>query len=1117
MRAARSSALLTLGLWLALTPLRAQLDQGQIAGTVLDPSQAAVGDATVTAVGAQGVPHASKTGESGAYILTNLPVGTYELTIQAPGFKQSVRSNVKVDAAARTTLDITLEVGAVTESVTVSASAVQIQRETAQIGRTVESRQITDLALNGRNPINLTLLKAGVVGGNFNNFNPNNLHEVFSINGGRRNGNNVTIDGVNASRTRGDFTGSAQVGLVNVDTIQEVQILTSTYPAEYGRAMDGQIRFVTKSGSRDFHGTAWHFLRNSALDANSWTRNQSPNRDESRRAAPFRFNQPGYAVGGPIFIPRRFNQNRDRLFFFGSQEWLVWRRERTVTNTVPSAAMRRGDFSELLDPNNPFFRRSRPITDALNNNAPFPNNVIPASRLSGNGVGLLNAFPLPTPGFVQGTNNWIKTLPNPRDSRKDTFRIDYYAGKHRLNFTGNIYSHTEDDPFVSNLDRSNSRWDRPNKTAALSLTSTLSPTVITDFTFTAANDVVYIGIYDNEGEPRYLRTQYGLNFPYIVPGSKRIAERVPRAIIPTFATLDGSSRPVSSSGPMFNWAGNLTWVANSTHTVKFGGWFAHDQQNNNDQSGAAQNGEFSFLDTGHPLSSGVAVANAALGYFDTYTEQGTAAYTLLRSNSVEAYAQDTWKATRNLTLEMGVRYSYHQPWYAKWNDIANFDARFYDPARAVVIEPRLGYIVSGDPYNGVVLPGSGFPESARGRANGASLPGVERLFHDLPRGLVNSYGNAFAPRLGLAYRLGDKSVVRAGAGIFHHRQMHNQGSLFRNAPNQIQVQVQNGNADQPGGAVRRDFPFFIRALDLNARYPTAYSYSFSLQRELPGSFLLETAYVGKTGVNQERIRNINQLQPGTIQANPGINATALRPYLGLGQIDVTSRDGRSSYHSLQVSLDRRFTSGLGFGLSYTFSKTIADINTPYNAYAFVKALDDQDRPHVLNVNYIYELPFFRGQRGWRGNTLGGWQLSGVTFFRSGSLLSVTDGVDVAGVGPGSAAQPWNVVGPLGVTGERGVGSAWFNREAFARPALGTFGNAGYNIIRGPQFSNWDVALFKKLAFTEGFRGEFRFEVFNFPNHPLLSNPDVGPRNGTFGLITSKAGERNVQLGLKLMF
>ena len=1103
-------------LGLVAIPVLGQQDQGQIAGTVLDASSASVTRARVTATSIQGVSRSVDTGENGSYVLTNLPVGLYDVSVQAAGFKRFTRTGVKVDIAARSTVDVNLELGAVSESITVEATGVQLSQETAQIGRVVEARQITDLALNGRNPINLALLKAGVVGGNFNNFNPNNLHESFSINGGRRNGNNITIDGVNAMRTRGDFTGSAQVGLLNVDTIQEVQLLTSTYPAEYGRAMDGQMRFVTKSGTKDFHGTAWWFFRNSAMDANSWTRNQSPVFDDHRRAAPFRFNQPGYAIGGPLYIPGRFNKNKDKLFFFASQEWLVWRREQTVTATVPTDAMRRGNFSELLNPANSFFRRTRLVNDPLANNVPFAGNIIPSNRVSANGAVVLNACPSPTPGFLQGTDNWIKTLPNPRESRKDTFRIDYYAGKHRINFTGNNYLHYEDAPFNSGLDRSNSRWDRPNMTGALNVTSTLSPTIITDFTVTAANDVVYIGIYDNEGQPRYLRGQYGMNFPYIVPGVKRIQERIPRGLINGFATLDGSSRPVSSSGPMYMAAGNMTWVKGSKHTIKFGGWLSHDQQNNNDQSGAQQNGEFNFLDTGHPLTSGLAVANAALGYFDVYTEQGPAAYTLLRSNSLETYLQDTWRASKNLTIEMGIRHSLHQPWYAKWNDIANFDARYFDPAKRAVIDPRGGFIVSGDAYNGIVLPGNGFPDSARGRANGSTLPNVDRLFHGLPRGFANTYTNAFAPRLGLAYRLGTKTVVRAGGGIFHHRQMHNQGSLFRNAPNQIQVQVFNGEVDRPGGATRRDFPFYIRGVDLRFKYPTAISYSLSIQRELPGSLLAEVAYVGKSATNQERTRNVNQMVAGTMQANPGLNANALRPYLGLGQVDVTTRDGHSNYQSMQFSLDRRFRSGLSFGVSYTFSKNISDVLTPFDAYRNVRSLDDMDRPHLLNINYIYELPFYRGKQGWQAKTLGGWQLSGVMFFRSGSLISVTDGVDVAGVGQGSGNQPWDVTGSPAVS-ERGLGMRWFNTAAFTRPRDGTFGNAGLNIIRGPGFQNWDVALFKSIPISERVKSQLRFEVFNFPNHPLLSNPSGSPRAGNFGLITAKYSERNVQLGWKFTF
>lgn len=1101
----------------------AQFDQGQIAGTVKDSSDAVVSGAEIVALNKQSqLRTTAATGQNGSYILTNLPVGYYDVSVQAAGFKKYVQSNVKVDAATRSTLDATLEVGQVSETVNVEGTFTLIQRETAQIGRIVESRQITDLALNGRNPIKLTLLKAGVVGGsNFNAFSPTGLHEQFSINGGRRAGNNVTIDGVNAMRTRGDWNGSAQLGLLNVDTIQEVQILTSTYPAEYGHAMDGQIRFVSKSGTRDFHGSAFFFHRNSALDANSWTRNNSPNRDESRRPAPFRFNQPGYAIGGPIFVPGKFNTGRDRLFFFGSQEWLIFRQEKTSTATVPSEAMRRGDFSELLSASNPFFRRTRLINDPLAG-APFAGNIIPAARLSPNGVGILNSYPLPTPGYLAGTDNWIKTRPNPRDSRKDSIRVDYYQGKHRMSFSGTHFTYHEDDPFLTNLDRSNSRWDRPNMTGAVSVTSTLSPTLINDLTVTAANDVVRIGIFDNDGQPLYLRTRYGMNFPYIVPGAKRIPERIPTAAITGFTTVDGSSRPVSSSGPMYTLAENFTWIKGSAHTLKFGAAIEHAEQNNNDQIGQ-QNGQITFNDAGHPLSTGVAAANVATGAFDNYIERGPAAYTLLRSKAFEAYAQDTWKATPTLTLELGVRYSYFQPWYAKWNDIANFNLGYYDPARRAVVDPVGGYIVSGDQYNGIVLPGSGYPESARGRAYGASLPNVDRLFHNLPRGFVNSYRNAFAPRFGVAYRAIDKTVIRAGAGIFHHRQMHNQGSLFRNPPNQVEISVQNGIIDRPGGSTQRDFPLSVKAIDLNAKIPTALSYSLSIQRELPGSMVLELAYVGKTAINQERIRAINNMRAGTIQRNPGVNQAALRPYHGLGPVDWTTRDGRVNYNSLQISMDRRFNSGLGFGVSYTFSRSIGNLMNllapalPYDPYNFVKALDELDRPHLLNLNFVYQLPFYKQAKGLAGGVLGGWQLSGVIFLRSGQPLASSDATDFAGVGVGSGPSPWNLVGSLDVQGERGIGRQWFNPAAFALPAAGTFGNAGLSIIRGPASQDFDLAIFKDFRIVERLSSQFRVEVFNFPNHPVLNNPGTNPRAGNFGLITAKSNQRSLQLGLKFLF
>ncbi len=1102
---------------LSLLPAFAQLDQGQIAGTVTDPSREVVSAAQVTIVSAQtGRRISTKTAITGAYVIPNLPIGLYAVEIEAPGFRKFVRENVKVDTATRTSVDAELTLGATSDTITVSDEAPPVQDSSAQLGRVIESKQISDLALNGRNPINLALIKAGVVGSNFNAFNPTGLGASLSINGGQQDGNNVTIDGVSAVRTRGDGQGGpALLGIFNADSLQEVQILTSSYPAEYGRAADGQIRFVTKSGSKDFHGTAWYFLRNSALDANSWVRNAA-NTFDSTRPAPFRFNQPGFSLGGPVTIPGKFNTKRDKLFFFVAEEWISFRQEKTGTAIVPSAAMRTGNFSELLNAANPFFRRAITVRDPLNN-TPFPNNVIPNSRLSANGMGLLRAYPLPTAGFQQGASNWIDSQPNPRDIRKDTVRVDYMLGATRLSFTGTNFYFAEDDPFRGSFTVANTRWRRPNRTGAFSVSSTLAPNKVNELTATAANDVVQMTLYPFDGVNRYERSRYGINFGYLIPGPKRVTDRIPTIDITGFTSLDGSSKPGNSSGPMVSISDNFTWILNSGHTLKFGAFVGRDTQINADQIAFNQNGWFTFRDAGNPATTGNAIANAALGNFDTYFEIGSAADTHVRSNAYELFAQDTWKLRPNLTLELGIRYSYFAPWTAKWNDISNFDPRYFTTAARAVLDPRTGAIIGGDPYNGIVQGGTSYPDSAKGRALGASVPNVQRLFRGVPEGFVNKYYANFAPRFGLAWRLDSKSVLRVGGGSYKARDFLNNGSLFRNAPNQDRVDVVNGVVDSPGGRGGSQFPFTLGALALEYNYPTAYHYSVSLQRELPFGIVVDAAYVGKTAVDLYRVRNLNQLLPGTVQANPGINVNALRPFYGLGIINYSEQSGRSKYNSFQLSADRRFRNGLGFGVAYTVSKNEDNVSTPYDAYNFFTALSGNDRPHVFSLNYIYQLPFLRNSRSLLGNALGNWQISGVAFIRSGAPLSVVDATDTAGVGTGSASQPWNVSGSTAATGSTGVGQPWFNAAAFSVPRAGTFGNAPLNLLRGPGFQNWDVALFKNFRFTERLSGQLRAESFNILNHPLLNNPITNPRSGDFSRITTKYNERNLQLGLKVIF
>src|SRR5215471_599770 len=403
--------------------LKAQFDTGQIAGYVRDASQAVVTGATVTLTNeGNGQQRQATTNTSGYYVVPNLPVGTYTASVESTGFKKTIQSGIVLDSAARLSVDLVLTVGAVTESIEVKGAAALLQTESAQVGRVVDTRQIQDLTLNGRNPVYLALLKPGVAGGSIGTFDPDSVSNGgFNINGGRADEYVVTIDGAVATRTR---SSGSMLGAQDVDTVEEVQVLTANYRAEYGRSSGGQIRFVTKSGTLTFHGDLVENFRNSALDSNDWTRNHSPLASQNTGPAPFRFNQYGWDIGGPVFIPKVTRRENTKLFFFWAEEWIKRREGQTATGTVPSLAMRNGDLSELLNPSNPFFKKTVVINDPTTGK-PFSGNIIPSDRVSRSGQALLSSYPLPTPGFLQGTSNYIVTYPHFSDTRKDTFKVDY--------------------------------------------------------------------------------------------------------------------------------------------------------------------------------------------------------------------------------------------------------------------------------------------------------------------------------------------------------------------------------------------------------------------------------------------------------------------------------------------------------------------------------------------------------------------------------------------------------------------------------------------------------------------------------------------------------------------
>jgi hypothetical protein len=1123
-------------LLLTALPAAAQFDRGQISGTVKDAQGGVVPGVTVVITNLDTQQSTTTvTDSSGFYTVPNLPRGKYDVSAELQGFKKALRQNVTLDAGSSQTLNFALETGAITEAVTVTAEATPLQTDVT-VRKTVEAKDLELLSFSGRNPLGVPALKAGVVGGNFNNFGFAAFSNGgFSINGGRPEENTITVDGAIAIRTR---SAGSIIGTQNVDAIQEVQVLTANYMPEYGRASGGQIRFVTKGGSARYTGNASFFYRDDSLQANTWTRNRSTDPNQSSGPAAFNYKQYGYSFGGPI--PGAMF--KDKAFFFAAQEWVNFFQVATNTATVPTERMRTGDFSELLDPSTGFFSSPQIIRDPLTGQ-PFPNNVIPADRLSPNGIGLMNLYPSPTPGFRQGSANAIITSENPQDQRKDNIRLDFRLNdRNQITYRYSKYNWVAVDAFRGTFPFARTDWDRPNSTQNLNWTSTISPTLINEFSYSHSLDQVFIGVFKESG--LYQRSRAGINYPYIFPANKEIEDKIPTVNIDNFSGFDGGPYPSSSEGPIHLVSNATTWVT-GRHTFKGGVAIEYSGEDDFDQINVSaipggtnnQNGQFAFRNSSS-ARSGLGISDMALGVFTDYAELGQRAFTKWRSLATDFFVQDSWKPASNLTVEGGVRWAIWPPWHSTTNNIANFDPRFYNKASEAVINPTTGRLIGGDRYNGIVLPGDGFIGDAKDLVV-AQDPNVLALFRGEPRGFSQTHYNALEPRFGVSYQINKQTVTRASAGVFHNRVTLNDSTLLGgNPPFQPMVTVSNGSVDNPAGAGgASDLPFGIQGQDVVFKHPTSYMWSVGVQREVPLGLVVDVTYVGRRGLYLQRERNINQLPEGTtlLAENKDVNIAALRPYKGYGAIRISENAGYSKYNSLQVSADRRYTNGLKVGAAYTLGHSEDNgsdkRNILWNTYddTIYWGPSNFDRTHVLSVYYIYDLPFWREGGSVLKSALGGWQISGATFMRSGTPFSITRTNDIAGVGEGSNGQPVDLVGDVNantngkfsggvVSGVATDENFAFNPAAFANPAAGTFGNAPRNLLRNPGDQQWDIALFKNFALGGPRKIQFRAEIFNFPNHPNLNGPNGDITNPNFGRSTSKDGNRrDVQLALRFLF
>lgn len=1142
----------------------AQSDLGSISGVVTDPSGALVPNAQVVVQNQTGLQRTVTTDSAGRYTVTNIPPSLYSVTIDATGFKKFTSRDNKLDPSSALELNAEMRVGSASETVEVSATAQTLQTESAAVQSNVTRQQIDALELNGRNPIFMANLVPGARGGNLAGLSFNFTQGPSNFNGSRNPENLITYDGAPATRTRSNGTS---LGAADVDSTQEIQILTADYAAEYGRSSGGQIRILTRSGGQDFHGAAFEYVRNNVFNANTWTRNHTPNVPglvPFSSVAPFRYNQYGYNVGGPFYIPGKFNRDKNKFFWYWAQEWVKYRFTDSSQWTVPSNLMRQGNFSELLNPNNIWVKGGVQLTRP-GTTTPYPNNVIPANELSQNGLGILKAYPAPNlVNAVNGNINFYVTALHPQDQRKDTLAVDMnLTDKQRLQFRRNNYSFFEYQPLDGTPTETPKYFNRPNQTNSLDYVWTISPTLVNEALATVSLDDVYIPV---DTAHFFDRTTAGINYPYIFPQGKLIQNRIPTANISNLNGLNGGPYPSHSSGPIYTFTDSLTWVKQS-HTFKFGMYYERSGENDNDEINVNacstctnnQNGQFSFTNTrsGQP-NTGNAIANAALGLFDSYSELGQRAYTPFRGSSFEPYAQDSWKVNQKLTVNYGIRYTVIVPYQATWRNMAAFDPVLYDPTKAVTVSPVNGTITvgNGDRYNGLVIPGTAFPKSADGRFPEATSGQYSYLFRNgaYPSYYSDIQWDDIQPRVGIAYQLNEKTVVRAGGGRFFTR-LGVSDSIFLggNPPFQPTANVSFGNADNPGGTSVNVLPLTVTTQSRTFNNPEAWNWNFTVERQLPWNSLLSVAYVGRRGLHLQREVDINQPTTAVVAANPGVNLDALRPFKGYNSIRETDNVGTSRYNSLQVTWNRRFVKGLMIGASYTFGHSQDDGSAqrdviPDTYYAGNLWGDSQfDVRHILVINYLYELPFFRDTSSLAGKILGGWQISGITQFQTGLACSTISNNDFAKVGQdgnldgnsgsqtqclgSSAGQFWAINGDPRFIGQMAANGAsdpryWFattnpdGSPIFVAPTPGTFVTQSgvRNRIHNPGFQNWNVGLYKKFPINERVGFQFRAEAFNAFNHPNWGSANFDPTNAAFGKITGKTDDvRNLQLSLRLYF
>lgn len=1139
---------------------RAQVGSGgTIVGTVSDPSGAAVPNAAivVTDVGTNTVTKVTSDA-SGNYVATGLPVGTYNVTAEVPGFKKFEQTNLPLNVGDRRTVDVKLEVGSTQETVEVQADAVQVQSESGEVSDVINGQQVTQLATNGRSLYTLTALVPGAssnmsdyqsptpVGGNSN----------VSFNGLRVSHNLYMIDG-GEDLDRG---GSGNISVMpSIDAIGEFRALTSNYSAEFGLSSGATMTMVFKSGTRDFHGELWEFFRNDALDANNFFSNAA-----GQPIPELRQNIYGFNIGGPVFIPKVYNRNRDKTFFFYNQEWRKIVQGGSFNQPVPLTSQYGGNFGSTLGSSLSNFHTpcSNQVSAAIASKfaaagvplsscptggtatyAAWPNNTIPASLLDPNAQALLGAgiFPGQTTTAVNGSGqtvgSFVGGVATPTDVREEILRIDHHFSDKFW-----IFGHWVDEaisqqysPSMWNSDNvptSRNIFANPSYSGVIHATYSISPTLLNETAFNYNGNRITITPIGNITQPS------GFSIPQLFPGNAD--NRIPSILLSggESAGFDIGSWPWTNKADDYQIRDDVSWTVGN-HQLRFGGsWMLYKKIQ---QLFGNTQGSFSFNGT----YTGNGFADFLLGYASSYSELAIQDYGHWPSYSYDGYIQDNWKLSPRLTLNLGLRWDGIPHTIEDNNRQSNFYPQLYNPANAATILAN-GTIAPGSPGLGsspnAIL--NGYPIYLNGiGVAGQTYSTVSGGSFTVPRGLVQNHWGLFAPRLGFAYDLTGKgaTVLRGGFGIMYERiqgnDVYNAGP---NPPFTLNPTLSNVLLSNPTIAVSTGTaaaapitaPGITGLAYTDYNNPASYQYSFGIQQQVGASSVFSVEYVGNQNRHQNDYRNINlpandpallaSIATGVTQYNSVV------PYKGFGEINVSEDAENSYYNGLQVSAKSQIRKDLTMELAYTWSRAmdpasgnggqgdLAQVSDPYDRnYDFGPS--GMNRNQVFVVNFVYELPFFRNStNGFLRSGLGGWELSAIGTMESGLDLNVYLGGTYGSNGiPGSSNRP-NVVGNLTYPNTL---NEWFNTSIFAAPAPGTWGDAGQRLVVGPGRDNWNIGLFKRFAFSENSQRdlEFRFETFNTFNHTQFNGVDTTLTDGNFGKVTSVWDPRTLQLAMKLHF